>query len=131
MEDGMNRSLDKIAALLALVIGAMGVLAGGQVLLGWLPGWNVLSWLPIFNFVVGIVTILLVAPLIWRGSRYALTAALVTFGANAAILVILLTIFRSAVATESLGAMSIRLVVWLVILGFMVLQLRRNQPAAV
>jgi hypothetical protein len=126
----MNRILDRIGALLALVIGAMAVLAGGQVLLlGRLPGWNVLSWLPIFNFVVGMLTIFIVAPLIWRGSRYALAAALMTFGANAVVLLTLLAAFRSTVATESLVAMLIRLAAWIVILGFIFLQWRRNQPA--
>jgi hypothetical protein len=125
----MNRALDKIAALLALVIGAMAVLAGGQVLLGRLPGWNVLSWLPIYNFVVGVLTILIVAPLIWRGSCYALAAAFMTFGANAVVLLALLAAFRSTVATESLVAMLIRLAAWILILGLIFLQLRRNQPA--
>lgn len=124
----MHRNLDKIAALLALVIGALAVLAGGQVLLGRLPGWNVISWLPVFNFTVGVLTILIVAPLIWRGSRYAWPAALITFSANALVLLILQIAFGDVVATQSLTAMLLRLVVWIVIVALLAFRLRKHQP---
>ncbi len=127
----MNRTLDKIAAVLALLLGAMGVFAGGQAMLGKLPGWNVVSWLPVYNFIVGVLTVFVVAPLIWRGSRHALTAALVTVGANLVVLLVLKITFRDIVARESVMAMLFRLTVWTGILALMVLQLRRNPRAVI
>ncbi len=123
----MNRIFARIAALLAFIIGAMAVVAGGRVLLGTDPGYFVINWLPVFNFVVGVLTVLVTAPLIWRGSRYALPAALATFGAHAVVMLILLTASRNAVATESIVAMTVRLAVWLVILGLMFLQGRKDR----
>ena len=125
----MNRTLDRVAAVLALIIGVLGVIAGGQALLGRIPGWNVIGWLPVYNFIMGVVAICVVAPLIWRGSRYALPAALVTFGANVVTVFILQIAFRDAVARESMVAMLLRLAVWLVILVLMFLQSRRKRPA--
>lgn len=124
----MHRSLNKTAALLALVIGALSALAGGQVLLGRLPGWNVISWLPLFNFTVGVLTILIIAPLIWRSSRYAWPAALITFGANALVLLVLQISFGDVVAAQSLAAMLLRLLVWIVILALLFFRGREQHP---
>lgn len=127
----MNKTLDRIAAVLALILGLMGVFAGGQAMLGKLPGWNVISWLPVYNFTVGLLAALLVAPLIWRGSRYAMPAALVIFGANVVVVLVLQLAFRDAVARESMMAMFLRLGVWLVILALMWLsRFRRGRPGA-
>ncbi|MBE2239670.1 MAG: hypothetical protein IAE81_17930 [Caldilineaceae bacterium] len=124
----MNKLLDRIAAALALLVGVLGVFAGGQVLLGRPPGWNVVGWLPVFNFAVGVLAMLIVAPLIWRGSRYALPVVLLTFGANGGAVLVLLLAFRDVVARESLVAMTMRLTIWAVILLLMFLQLRRDRP---
>ena len=115
----MNKTLDRIAAVLALILGLMGVFAGGQAMLGKLPGWNVISWLPVYNFTVGLLAAFLVAPLIWRGNRYAMPAALTIFGANLAVVLVLQLAFQDAVARESMMAMFLRLGVWIVILGLM------------
>ena len=115
----MNKTLDRIAAVLALILGLMGVFAGGQAMLGKLPGWNVISWLPVYNFTVGLLAAFLVAPLIWRGSRYAMPAALTIFGANLVVVLVLQLAFRDVVARESMMAMFLRLGVWIVILGLM------------
>ena len=56
----------------------MSVVAGGQAARGWDPGYAVLAWLPVYNFALGIWTVAVPAPLIWRGSRRALPAALAT-----------------------------------------------------
>lgn len=126
----MNKMLNRIAAALALLVGMLGVFAGGQVLLGRPPGWNVIGWLPVFNFAVGALAVLIVAPLIWRGSRYAAPVVLLTFAANGGALFVLLLAFRDVVARESLIAMTIRLTIWAMILLLMFLQLRRNRPDA-
>ncbi len=120
----MRNSLNRVAAVLAWLIGMMGVLAGGQTMLGKLPGWNVISWLPVYNFVVGVLTVLIVAPLIWRSHRYALPAGLAVFGANLAVTLTLLITFRDIVARESIAAMLLRLAVWAVIIGLLYWQAR-------
>jgi hypothetical protein len=124
----MNRTLNKVAAVLAWIIGLMGVFAGGQALLGRVPGWTVISWLPLYNFIVGLAIVFIVAPLIWRGSRYALRAAYVVFGANAAVLLVLQIAFGDTVARESMLAMLLRLAVWLIILLLMALAARKSPP---
>lgn len=122
----MRNNLNRVAAVLAWIIGGMGVWAGGQTLSGRLPGWNVISWLPVYNFAVGVLTVLLVAPLIWRRHRYALPAGLAIFGANLAVLVTLQVVFRDAVARESIAAMLLRLAVWAVIVGILYWQTHRQ-----
>lgn len=123
----MNRIFAKIAAALAVIIGAMAIFAGGQVLLGKDPGYYVINWLPIYNFTAGVLTALVTAALIWRWGKYALPAALVTFGAHAMVMLILQVAYRDVVATDSIRAMTVRMVVWLVILGLMLLQGRRDK----
>lgn len=125
-EESVRSNLNRVAAVLAWIIGGMGVLAGGQTLLGRLPGWNVISWLPVYNFVVGVLTVLIVAPLIWRSHRYALPAGLAVFGANLAVVLTLQVAFRDTVARESIGAMLLRLAVWIVIIGILYWQARRQ-----
>ncbi len=72
-------NLQKIAAALAFIIGAMAVFAGGQVLLGKVMDYYVIDWLPIYNFIAGLVSSLITAILIWKGSKFALPAAIGTF----------------------------------------------------
>ena len=125
----MNRPLLRIAALLAFGLGAMSVVAGGQVLLGRTPGYTVISWLPVYNAALGFLTALGVAPLIWVNHRWALPAALGTLGMHSLALLVLLTAFRAVVAPDSLGATIFRVVVWLIILALMLIQARQTRPA--
>lgn len=97
----------------------MAVFAGGRVLLGTLPDYYVINWLPIYNFSVGLVTVLVTAVLIWRNSRYALPAAIVTLTAHILVLLVLLTVYRDVVAKDSLVAMVVRSVTWAIILVLM------------
>ncbi len=124
----MNRALPKTAAVLAFVIGLMAVVAGGQVLLGKAPDYYVIDWLPIYNFVAGLLTVFVTAVLIWRESPYALPAAFATFGAHAVVMLVLLTAYRDVVAADSIRAMTIRLLVWLVILALMFVHARKHKP---
>lgn len=115
----MNTTPNKIAAILAFIIGAMSVIAGAKVLQGWNPGYFVLNWLPVYNFGMGVLTVLIPSILIWRESRLASPTAIGTFGIHAVVLLVLITVFRGTVATESILAMLFRLVTWVVILGLM------------
>lgn len=113
---------NKAAAVLAFVIGAMAVFAGGKVLLGQDPGYYVIDWVPVYNFTAGVITVLVGTVLIWKNSRYALPVALVTLLGHSLVMAILQTAYRQVVAPESLQAMTIRIAAWSVILGLLLVR---------
>jgi hypothetical protein len=123
----METILNKIAAGLAFAIGGMAVFAGIQVLLGNDPGYYVFNWLPVYNYTVGILTVFITAALIWTSHRLALPSAVATISFHAAVMVILQTEYREVVAPDSIRAMTVRLVVWVVILGLMAAQIRARK----
>jgi len=125
----MKTALTKIASILAFIIGAMAIFAGAQALLGKDPGYYVINWLLLYNYTVGILTVFITAVLIWTNHRFALPAAIGTFSLHALVMLLLLTVYRGVVAPDSLVAMTIRLVVWLIILGLMFLQRHKNKMA--
>jgi len=96
----------------------MSIFAGGMVIRGWRPGYSMLSWLPVYNFVLGLLT-LIPAYLLWVNSRHATTASIVTFALHTIVLLLLLTTFRGQVAAQSIGAMSFRVAVWIAILALL------------
>ena len=123
-------NLNKIASVLAFIIGAMAIFSGGQVvLLGKEMNYYVINWLPYYNFTMGLISFLITAILIWKNSRYAMPAAIATFVAHGAVMIILLTAYNGVVAGESIKAMTIRLIVWAVILILMYLQQRKDHRA--
>ena len=125
----MKTIFNKIASILAFIIGGMAVFAGGQVLLGRDPGYFVINWLPLFNYTLGILTVSVVAILIWANNRLALPAAIGVFSLQGLVMLILLTGYGDVVAPDSLVATTVRMVVWLIILGLMFLQRRKNKTA--
>lgn len=126
----MKQTLSRVAAILAFIVGTMAIFAGGQVLSGRDPGYYVIDWLPLYNFVMGVVAVVVVAPLIWRTSKWARPAAVATLAAHAAVMVILRTAYSDVVAPDSLRAMTIRTVAWLLILALMFAQARRSRPTS-
>ena len=94
----------------------MAVFAGGQVLLGRVPDYYVIDWLPIYNLILGAVSVLFASVVIWRNGRLALPTSAAILGLHAAVMLLLLTAYRQVVAVDSLRAMSIRLAAWTVIL---------------
>ena len=127
----MKTTLNKIAAILAFIIGMMAIFAGGKALLGVDPGYYVINWLLLYNYTIGILTVFITAILIWTNSRFALPAAIGTFSIHAVVMLLLQTAFRDVVAPDSVRAMTIRLVVWGIILGLMFVQSRKNKTAPV
>ena len=123
----MKTTLNKIAAILALIIGGMAIFAGGSALLGRDPGYYVINWLLLYNYTVGILTVFVTAILIWTNSRYALPAAIATFSVHALVMLILQVAYRGVVAPDSIVAMTVRLIVWAIILGLMFVQARKNK----
>jgi hypothetical protein len=122
----MKTILNKIAAALAFIIGAMAVFAGGQVLLGSDPGYYVIDWLPVYNYTLGVITVFTTVALIWTKSHLAFPVALATLGVHTLVMVILQIVYRDVVAMDSIVAMIIRMTAWLIILGLMFFA-RRNK----
>ena len=127
----MNTTLNKIASVLAFVIGAMAVFAGGQVLLGKAPEYYVINWLPVYNYTVGILTVFVTAALIWVRHRLAIPVAIATFGVHTLVMLVLQVAYRDVVAIDSVVAMTIRMTVWIIILVLMYAQMRKGGTVAV
>ena len=127
----MNTTLNKIAAVLAFIIGAMAVFAGGQVLLGKLPDYYVINWLPVYNYTIGILTVFVTAILLWTNHRLAMPVAIATFGVHALVMLILQTAYSDVVAIDSTVAMTIRLASWIIILALMYFQSRKTKTTTV
>jgi hypothetical protein len=123
----MKTILLRIAAVLAFIIGAMAVFAGGQVLLGKIPDYYVIDWLPVYNYTVGILTMFVTAVLIWTNNRLALPAAVGTFTVHALVMLVLQIAYRDVVAVDSLVAMIVRLTAWIVILSLLLFQMKTNK----
>jgi hypothetical protein len=126
----MNSTYRKIAAVLAFIIGAMAIFAGGQVLLGKVMDYYVIDWLPVYNLIAGLVSSFVTAILIWKGSKYAMSAAVGIFAVHGIVMLVLQTAYRDLVAPDSIKAMTVRLVVWLIILTLMIVQARKNKKAS-
>ena len=122
----MKSKLTKTAAVMTVIIGAMAIFAGGQVVLGKVMDYYVIDWLPIYNFTVGLVSAFFTAIIIWRGSKIALPAAIATLTAHATVMLVLQTAYRDVVASESIRAMTIRIAAWLIILALMLIQARND-----
>jgi len=134
----MSTILNKIASILAFLIGGMAIFAGGKVLLGIDPGYYVIHWVPVYNYTIGILTVFITTILIWVNSRFARPAAVGTISLHALVMLVLQTLYRDTVAPESIQAMTLRLIVWAVILGLIyagsrksVRQLRARQSRSV
>jgi hypothetical protein len=123
----MDAILQKITAVLAAIIGLMAVFAGGRVLLGNLPDYYVINWLPVYNFILGIISVSITAILIWKNHRFAIPATVVTFSLHTVVMLILQTAYRPVVAIDSVVAMSVRLIVWTLILALLGIQQRKNK----
>lgn len=110
------RVMRLLAAAIAGVFGIATLFAGGRVLLGSDPGYVVYPPLLIFNTIMG-VAYLAAGIAIWRSlilGKYAAGAILLL---NILVLFGIILVFRSggAVAVDSLGAMTLRTVVWLIL----------------
>ncbi|MCK4489776.1 MAG: hypothetical protein KAU23_05920 [Anaerolineales bacterium] len=126
----MNSTYRKIAAVLAFIIGAMAIFAGGQVLLGKVMDYYVIDWLPIYNLVAGLVSSFITAILIWKGSKYAMSAAIGIFAVHGTVMLVLQIAYQEVVAPDSIKAMTVRLVVWLIILALMIVQAQKNKKVS-
>lgn len=123
----MNTILAKAASVLALAIGAMAVFSGGRVLIGQIPDYYVIDWVPVYNFSVGVITVAFSAIVIWRNSKLALPTAIATLGSHSIVMTVLQTVYRDVVASESIKAMTIRIGAWSIILALLLIQVWINK----
>ena len=123
--------LTKIAAILAFIIGAMALFAGGQVvLLGKVMDYYVIDWLPWYNFIMGLLAVFVTTILIWKKSRFSLPVVLVTLAVHVTVMVILLTAYQDVVAQDSTKAMTVRIVIWIIILILLFVQRAKAKEAS-
>ncbi len=111
-----DRVVRMLAAAVAGLFGVVTLFAGGRVLLGADPGYVVFRPLLIYNTTMG-VAYLAAGITIWRGFVVARYAAGAIFGLNLLVLLGITLLHRNGddVAVDSLRAMSLRTVVWLVL----------------
>lgn len=110
--------VQQTASILAFLVGVMSIVAGGMVIRGWQPKWDVINWLPIYNFMIGIFT-LIPAYLLWFNHRYALISSILIFSIHTIVLLLLFIVFRNTAAFQSIGVMSFRVAIWIVILALL------------
>jgi len=122
----MNSKLRKTAAVLSFIIGAMAIFAGGQVMLGKIMDYYVIDWLPIYNFIVGIISVF-AAIIIWKGSKIAMPVAIAILASNVTVMLVLLTAYRDVVAPDSIKAMTVRIVAWIIIFVLIIMQAHRDK----
>ncbi|MFN2315315.1 MAG: hypothetical protein ABR551_04480 [Gemmatimonadales bacterium] len=105
-----------LAAAVAGLFGIATLSAGGRVLLGSDPGYVVFRPLLIYNTMMG-VAYLAAGVTIWRSVIRGAYAAGAIFLLNLLVLLGIVLVYRNggAVAVDSLRAMTIRTVVWLVL----------------
>lgn len=111
------RIVQNLAAAVAVLFGVATLFAGGRVLLGSDPGYEVFRPLLLYNTAMG-VAYLAAGVTIWRNVKAGRYAAGAIFLLNLLVLAGIFVAYRSggAVAVDSLQAMSFRTVVWLVLL---------------
>ncbi len=123
----MNANFRKIAAVIAFIIGAMAIFAGGQVMLGKIMDYYVIDWLPVYNLIVGLISFFMTAIIIWKGSKFAMPAAIATFVSHSAVMVVLQIVYQDVVAPDSIKATTVRKVLWAIILTLMMFQSRKDK----
>lgn len=110
------RIAQTIVVAVALLFGVVTLFAGGRVLLGYDPGYVVFRPLLIYNTAMGLAY-LAAGITVWRNVTAGRNAAGAIFLLNLLVLVGIIVIYRSggAVAVDSLRAMTLRTVVWLLL----------------
>jgi hypothetical protein len=78
---------------------------------------------------VGLISVFVTAILIWKQSRYALAAAVVTLGLHSIVMLTILIAYGDVVAKDSIAAMTIRITVWVIIVVLLVYDSRHVRAA--
>lgn len=126
------KTIQSILVLIAVLFGLVTVFAGGRVLLGSDPGYVVYQPLLIYNAAMGIAY-LSAGVIAFRNLKQGMYAAAVIFFLNLAVLLTIYYLYTEggSVAVDSLRAMTLRTVVWLVLFtGFGWLNYRNKNHAS-
>ena len=116
----MKKYATKIAASVALILGLMTIISGTRVLTGQIvPAYTVLPWLVYYNVFMGVIS-LIAGLLIWKEHGFAYRLSSLVASAHILVLTLLLIIFNTVVAPNSIKAMIFRSVIWIII--FIVVQ---------
>ncbi len=112
----MAHMMQRIAAVVACVFGIATIMAGTRVLTGADPGYLVFRPLLIYNTLMGVVYVA-AGVVTWLSARWGRSAAAAVFLLNLLVLVAIIALYRSgdAVAVDSVRAMVVRTVVWLLL----------------
>jgi hypothetical protein len=108
---------DRVASILAIVIGLLSIREGGAVLLGvTIPDFPVLTWLVWYNVVMGFVSVAAGIGM-WTRSDWSRTLALNVLVLHAVVFAGLIAMHQSGqiVANRSIFAMMFRTFTWIVI----------------
>lgn len=110
------RVVQSIATASAVLFGVATLVAGGRVLLGSDPGYEVFRPRLIYNTTMGVAYVV-AGITIWRSFNSGRYAAGAIFLLNLVVLVAIIVVYHSGgpVAVDSLRAMTLRAVVWLVL----------------
>lgn len=121
----------RIVATVAILFGLASLAAGGSVLAGRDPGYLVYVPLLVFNTIMGLFYIG-AGVLAWRGAPAARAVAAGIVGVNALVLAYVVFLYRSGggAAIDSVRAMVLRTVVWVVLLLLLLWAGRAPRAAA-
>ncbi len=115
----MNRIIYlRLIALVAFVMGAMAVVAGGKVLMGLsTPDYHVIPWLVKYNVIMDVISIV-VAALLWFKNFWGKIGAVFITSGHILVLLLLLTLLSDQAAEHSVNAMTVRSTVWILLTAF-------------
>lgn len=106
----------KIAAVLALFIGAMSAIVGSRALLGlYIPDYPILHWMLVYNVIAGVLSIV-VSIMIWQKYRLMKGGSILIAASHTTILALLTTVFSEVAAFECMRAMMFRIAIWIIII---------------
>lgn len=108
---------DRVAAILAVVLGLLTIMEGGRVLLGLsIPAYTVHRWLVWYNVVMGGASVIAGAG-IWQAQEWSRSLAVNILALHAIVLVSLFGLKQAGqdIALQSLFAMTFRTFSWIVI----------------
>jgi hypothetical protein len=102
----------KLVAILASVIGLMAIITGSSVLLGFFdPGYTYFTALIVYNIILGVISVI-TGILVWMKNHKSLLLSYIIALSHIIVLILLLSIFRDIISEESIVAMVIRSLAW-------------------
>lgn len=119
---------DRVASILAIVIGLLSIREGGAVLLGMtIPDFPVLTWLVWYNVALGCVSVAAGIG-IWTGRYWGRTLALNILTLHAVVFAGLIALYQlgQTVAPRSVFAMMFRTFAWIVIYSLLMWKRREG-----